>query len=39
MYETMDDLAGFTAGYCSKLPALPPIKNLGITSLGPESCD
>lgn len=33
-HETIDDLAGWPAGYCGKLMAPEPIKNLGWSSLG-----
>lgn len=33
--ETIDDVAGLTNGYASKLLALPPIKKFGPISLGP----
>jgi hypothetical protein len=32
--ETIDDASGLTSGHASKLLADPPIKNLGIVSLG-----
>lgn len=33
-HETIDDIAGFQSGYCSKLLAPEPIRNLGWLSFG-----
>src|SRR6266404_1696291 len=33
-HERIDDIAGWAQGYCGKLMANPPVKNLGFMSLG-----
>jgi hypothetical protein len=33
-HERIDDIAGWASGYCGKLMANPPVKNLGFMSLG-----